>query len=283
MNNQNISLCSSIMRAPQVFAQYEGVEGLARDLTIWMAWNRAPEARLNIRQFAEMFGYSHAYLFKKVNDAQKAWLKLKQFGPEVKDVIGFTLAKMFTEALIFPKAAPFVTKEGDQIQEYEGMRILRGKAYTQKSARGTSYGFYPNPDFLKNCEGGRYQAFQLNEYQELKSPTAKAWSSGRKMFLHLAWKRGVWDAAKDPEHPRHQVAQYDELLSIAGFVRRTGNAEARQAFELRQLLEDLSCFPSIQMTAEVIHNHDTGKYEVRFTRLTEVEVKKRKKAVNKGK
>jgi hypothetical protein len=272
----NIQLCSAVMRAPYVFEQYgplvggpSGIEALARDLVIYLAWNRVEQVRLNVREFAKLFGYSHAYLFKKLTDDQKAWLKLKEFNPAThKNLITYTLAKLFIEQANFPKDAPLSlpTQEGQRIEVYDGLQFI-SKIWVGSDRAGTTYKFFMHPGFLQNCKEW-YQEFDLNEYLELKSTSGRAWSAGRRMYLHLAWKRGVWNEAISKGRGRgHEKAQLDELLRVAGFKYKD---EARQIHELRQLLDDLALFAAIKMHAEIKLNN-VGSYEIEFTRMKEVE------------
>jgi hypothetical protein len=269
------------MRAPYIFEQYntvkrEGeaqpsIEGLARDLVIYLAWNRAENVILNAREFGKLFGYSHAYLYKKCTPEQTAWLKHKGFNTaDFKDLITYTLAKLYIEVANFPQAAPmsYPVLDADsgkvlsREESYEGLQFIT-KATVSKSFRGTTYTFRQNQVHIINC-ATRYRCFDLNEYLMLKSTSGKAWTSGRRMFMHLVWKRGAWDSAIENGRGRgHERAQLVELLRVAGLNYAD---EKRQIHELRGLLDDLSLFADIMMTAEIKLN-DVGVYEVEFTRL----------------
>lgn len=267
---QRIFLCSSIMRSPQVFDQYgPTVGGLARDLAIWIAWNRAKnagnEAQLNVKQFREMFGYSHGFLFKPVTPEQKEWLKAKQFGKEFKDLLGFTLAKMYIEKLNFPSAAQYSAEnEGGVRVDYTGINLI-GAVSTVTTKRGTSYFFKVSKSFLNNCEKW-YREFDLNEYLAIVATNGRAWSSGRRTFLHLAWKRTSWDQAPAKNSWKYEVSQYDELLAVAGF---NYASDKRTAHQLRQLLEDIGTMPRVAMIPEVTHQLESDSYKVKFTKVKE--------------
>lgn len=261
---RNIFLDSHLMRCPQVFEQYgPSIEGITRDLALWMAWNRAKQAQLNVKQFAEMFGYTRAFLMKRVSPEQQAWLTRKKFGPEFKDLIGYALAVMAIERLNFPDAAPFSAELPDgERRTYKLMPLIGDTVTTETTRRGTSYFFEISRSFLTNCEK-RYKEFDLNEYLALKTSDGRAWSAGRKMFLHLGWKRSEWDRASAEDNHRHKGSKYDELLAVAGINRAN---EARTAHQLRQLLEDVGAFPRVAMSSEVGIDYSTGVYRVEFTK-----------------
>lgn len=261
----NVSLCSNLMRTPQVFDQYgPSVAGVARDLVIWAAWNGSKHVRLNVKQFAEMFGYTRAFLFKRVEEAQATELKRSKFGPEFKDIIGYALAKLQVQNLVFPDAAMYVaTDEGGVTRNYKTLTVIRN--LTSKTNRtGTTYEFEVSAAFLGNCRK-RYQSFSLDTYLQVRDHKARAYSSGRKMYLHLCWKRKVWDASKKQKGVRPSEAKFDELADVAGFTRKD---ERRTAHEVRQLLEDLAHLPGVRMSAEVTKDYQTEQYGVTMKRHT---------------
>jgi hypothetical protein len=255
------------MRSPQVFDQYgPTIAAVARDLVIWCAWNKAREAQLNVKQFGEMFGYSKGFLFKRVNAEQAAWLKLKEFGPEFKDVIGYTLARLSIEKMNFPKAAQYIAEDEKGTKTQYKMLGVISEVTTQTTRRGTSYFFRLSRTFLNNCQGGRYRSFDLAEYLNLKLTSGNAWSAGRKMYLHLVWKRGAWDQAPHGKKKLHELAQYDELLAVAGYTRSN---PTRQAHELHELLKSVAAAPGIAMLPDVKLIYETGAYEVSFSKYKE--------------
>jgi hypothetical protein len=261
-----VNLPSSIMRAPYVFEKYGSVEGLVRDIVIWIAWNEAPEARLNLRQFAKMFGYTDAYLFKKVNPDQKAWLKLNNFGPEFKDVIGYALAKMSVDLMNFPRKAAFVARpEGsEEWVEYQTLPIIYSLT-SQTSRLGTNYWFKVHELFLSCITGEkerlRYQTFFLTEYLELRSASGKAWAAGRRMFMHLAWKRGVWKAAAAKDKRKHETGQLDEIERVANFK----HADPRRTvWETKELMKKLKDLNSVQVLGTLEYSLETETYKVKF-------------------
>lgn len=259
----SVSLCSNLMRAPQVFDQYgPSIAGVARDLVIWAAWNGSKQVRLNVKQFAEMFGYTRAFLFKRINETQETELRRSKFGPEFKDMIGYALAKLQVQNLVFPDAAPYVAADAEGVtRKYRTLTIIRN--LTSKTSRtGTSYEFEISAAFLGNCRK-RYQSFNLDTYLQLKDTQSRAYSSGRKMYLHLCWKRKVWDASKKQKGVRPSEAKFDELIDVAGFTRKD---ERRTAHEVRQLLEDLAHLPGVRMSAEVAKDYQTEQYGVTMKR-----------------
>lgn len=272
----NIFLDSNFMRCPQVFDQYgPSIEGLTRDLVIWMAWNKAKQAQLNLKQFREMFGYSHAFLFKKVSLDQESWLRRKKFGQEFKDLIGYALAVLAIERLNFPEQVGYSARNDEgQRQKYKFLSVIGNDVTTTTTRRGTSYFFEVSKALLGNSEEW-YKAFDLHEYLQLKAPNGSAWTAGRRMFLHLAWKRSEWERAeKEGKDTRpHESSQYDELLAVAGIRRRATDkttsaaAAAKEAAQLREVLSDVGKFPRVNMTSEVSFNYSTGVYEVRFNKL----------------
>jgi hypothetical protein len=267
-----VSLPSSIMRAPYVFEKYEGVEGLTRDLAIWMAWNGAESARLNVKQFSKMFNYSDAYLFKKASPAQLEWLRVNNFEKEFKDVLGYALAKMSLELLNFPRKAAYVAKgEDGEWVEYQSFQFIYNLT-TQTTRLGTNYHFKIHDLFLQCVKGEkdklRYQEFDLNDYLELKSTNGKAWSAGRRAFLHLAWKSAAWELATAKDKHKHEKAQLEEILKVAGF---NYAQQARTIHQVRLLLQDLCCFPDVMLTGEVNHNAESGTYEVTFEQIKQLE------------
>lgn len=268
-----VALPSSILRAPYVFEKYGSVEGLTRDLAIWMAWNGATDARLNVKQFARMFGYSDAYLFKKANDEQKEWLKVNNFGAEFKDVLGYALAKMSLELLNFPRKAAYIAKDAGSGEwvEYQSFQFIYALT-TQTTRLGTNYFFKIHDLFLNCCIGEkdqlRYQRFDLDEYLSLKSTNGKAWPAGRRAYLHLAWKKATWKAAAAKDKHKHEVAQLDEILRIAGFNYAD---QKRTIHQVRQLLNDLSTFSCVMMLPDIKHNMESGSYDVRFEQIKELE------------
>ena len=259
----NVSLCSNLMRSPQVFNQYgPTIEGLARDLMIWAAWNGAKEATLNVRQFAKMFGYSTAFLFKRISTEQQAELAKSKMGPEFKDRIGYALAKLYLQRLSFPTSAPYTSKDESGVERtYSGLVLIKNLT-TRSSRLGTFYKFELSGSFLNNCRK-RYQTFSLDTYLLLRDDSGKAYSSARKLFLHLCWKRKVWDKAKKQPGVRPSLCQYDELTSIAGF---SYGHDKRSAHVLRQLLDTLADRPGVQMSGEVVKDHESEQYRVNLKR-----------------
>lgn len=265
-------MCSNIMRDPAVFDTYgPSFSNVARDVAIWIAVQHHHEAVLPVRAFAKMFGYTDAFLFKRVKPEQMKELKRLGFGPEIKDVIGYTLAKLTVQRLIFPNKYFAVGVEGqEQVAEYSGLTIINGlRAHT--SRKGTYYSFMASRTFLANCHK-RFQKFDLAVYTSLTSERGNALSAARKMYMHLVWKRKVWDNAKKAPGVKPSYSLFDELIRVAGFERQATDkttekaANARAATQLRDLLELLADVPGVEMRAKVEYQEFSENYTVQFTR-----------------
>lgn len=265
-------MCSNIMRDPAVFDTYGPTfSNVARDVAIWIAMQHQTEAVLPVRAFAKMFGYSDAFLFKRVTSEQLKELKRSGFGPEIKDVIGYTLAKLTVQRLIFPQGYFAVGVEGqEEVKKYEGLTIIN-ELSAHTSRKGTYYSFKASRTFLANCHK-RFQKFDLNTYTSLSSDRGNALTAARKMYLHLVWKRKVWDAAKKSPGVKPSFSLFNELVRVAGFDRsetkKTSEktAKARAAHQLRELLASLAELPGVNMSAVVEYQEHSEDYSVQFKR-----------------
>jgi hypothetical protein len=265
-------MCSNIMRDPAVFDTYGATfAGIARDVAIWVAMQHEQEAVLPVRAFARMFGYSDAFLFKRLEAGHMKELKRLGFGPEIKDNIGYTLAKLTVQRLIFPQGYFAVGVEGpEQVRKYDGLTIIN-QLSVHTSRKGTYYSFKASRTFLANCHK-RFQKFDLNTYTSLVTGRGNAMSAARKMYMHLVWKRKVWDAAKKAPGVKPSYSLYDELVRVAGFERvateKTSEktANARAAHQLRELLKLLHKLPGVEMLGAVEYHEHSENYTVRFTR-----------------
>jgi hypothetical protein len=259
-------MCSNIMRDPAVFDAFgPSVANVARDIAIWVAVQHHPEATLPVRQFAKMFGYSDAFLFKRVSSDQAKELKRLGFGPEIKDVIGYTLAKMTVQQLIFSNGYQAVGIDGiEQVRTYQAIGLLR-QLNVHTSRKGTYYSFKVSGTFLANCHK-RFQKFDLATYTSLTTGRGNAYSAARKLYLHCVWKRRVWDVAKKEPGVKPSMSIFAELVKVAGLDYKD---EARTAHELRELLELVATLPGVEMSATV--EQLAGTYSVQFRRHTSAE------------
>jgi hypothetical protein len=265
-------MCSNIMRDPAVFDTYgPSFSNVARDVAIWIAMQHHQEAVLPVRAFAKMFGYTDAFLFKRVKPEQMKELKRLGFGPEIKDTIGYTLAKLSVQNLVFPQGYFAVGVEGaEEVKKYSVLNIIK-ELRSHTSRKGTYYSFLASRTFLANCHK-RFQKFDLATYTSLSSDRGNALSAARKMYLHLVWKRKVWDKTKKAPGVKPSFSLFDELIRVAGFERQATSktsekaANARAATQLRELLDSLADVPGVEMSAKVEYQEFSENYTVQFSR-----------------
>lgn len=265
-------MCSNIMRDPAVFDTYgPSISNVARDVAIWIAMQHHEETVLPVRAFAKMFGYTDAFLFKRIKPEQAKELKKLGFGPELKDVIGYTLAKLTVQRLIFPQGYFAVGVEGmEEVKRYDGLTIIN-QLEVHTSRKGTYYSFKASRSFLKNCHK-RFQLFDLATYTKIKGEDGHALPSARKMYLHLVWKRRVWDKTKKEPGVKPSYSLFDELVRVAGFDRSENKktspkaAKARAAHQLRDVLATVADLPGVQMSAVVEYQEHSEDYTVQFRR-----------------
>lgn len=262
-----VFMCSNIMRDPAVFDAFgASIGNIARDIAIWAAVQHHAEATLPVRQFAKMFGYSDSFLFKRVSPEQAKELKRLGFGPDIKDIIGYTLAKMTVQKLIFGQGYTAVGIDGiEQVKTYQSLGLL-AQLSSHTSRKGTYYSFRVSRTFLANCHK-RFQKFNLATYTSLTRSRGQAHSSARKLYLHCVWKRKVWEVAKKAPGVKPSFSMFDELVRVAGI---DYTEPARQAHELRELLALVADLPGVQMSA-TIEQVPGGSYSVQFRRHSEAE------------
>lgn len=267
-----VRLCSNIMREPQIFDNCIGpfvkdqigpsVAGLCRDIMIWAAWNGSQYATLNVKQFAEMFGYSRPYLFKKLEPETIKNLKNAGF-PKIKDRLGYALAKLVATNLTFAEGYTAVGPGGlEQRVTTSGVQLLQNVTVAT-SRLGTVFSIQVAKAFLDNCNKSTYfQRFNLADYISFTQGNSHAYSAARRMYLHLIRKRRVWDNAKKAPGVKPSVSNFEKLCAVAGFEYANPR---RNAEELRNLLKLVGAAPGVKLSAE-IKAEEGGKYSVKFTR-----------------
>lgn len=262
---EKIRLCSNLLREPQAFDQLgELAGGIARDLTIWAAWNNSQHARLHLPQFCEMMGYHRAHLLRAITPAHKAELLQRgwqeQHLPALSNTIGYAITRMATQLLLFAEPARTNSKR----QRYTNKRILCSVDLFEKRKTGTVIEFEFDKEVLENCRH-RYQTIDLEDYLSLKTPGGHPDDQARKMYLRLLWKRQYWDGLAAERGVFPSGDNYQELLTVAGLDNY--GSEILAASKLRKLLKRVGAMPSVMMKANLKLNYSTGVYEVTWTRV----------------
>lgn len=267
-NIGKVFLDSRICKEPQIFDQFDRkYSNIARDIAIWCAWNRSQwVTSFSVPEFGKMFGYNRSHLLRKLTEAEKKALQKAGFGEEFDTVIAMTLAALSQRKLMFNSLTSI---EGET--KYKGLGLL-DEVTTRKSKRGTTFGFTVDPTFLNNCQGGLYQSFNLQDYLNIKTAGGEkrggqAWDAGRRMFLRLVWKKGVWEKSRKAPGFKPSEDNFADLCSVAGF---TSSNQKKRAAELRDLLDKVDQYGGIGMQAEITHRsvYGAAPYEVRFRRST---------------
>jgi hypothetical protein len=230
---------------------------------IWAAWNESEYARLNVKQFAEMFGYSRPYLFKKLDSETIKKLNAAGF-PQIKDTIGYALAHLVFRNLVFSEGYVSVSPGGSLEKSVTSRAVNLLQSVTVTTTRtGTVFTIQVARPFLDNCSRSQhYQRFNLADYTRFTHSRGQAYSAARKLYLHLLRKRRVWDNAKKAPGVKPSLSNFDKLCAVAGLSYADPKENAR---ELRKLLELVGDSRGIKMTAEVTAEAE-GKYSVQFKR-----------------
>lgn len=266
-----VRICSSILREPQIFDKLGDLAGgIARDLVIWAAWNNVEENVFMLPHFCEVMGYSRQHLLKKIGKAHtKILIEDKGLPARAAEVlgnsVGYALAMLATTVFTFTTTKPpRVNGKGEE----KGESIRMGFENTiseidlEVKRTGTVVKFKLNQQLLARCRS-IYQTIILEEYLSLRTDKGQPDDAARKLYLRLMWKRKYWDKTKPQKGYYPSRDSYDDLKKVV----RLGYAqEARNAYELRKLLERVGQLPGVSMIPTVELEQLSGKYQVSWRR-----------------
>jgi hypothetical protein len=229
---------------------------------IWAAWNESQFARLNVKQFSEMFKYSRAYLFKRLDEKTIKNLAAAGF-PQIKDRLGYALAHLVARNLVFTEGYTAVGEKGlESAVTSRGIQLLKSVTVTTSRA-GTVFTIEVAKQFLDNCKKSSFfQRFTIEDYTRFTHSQGQAYNAARKMYLHLLRKRRVWDNSKKAPGVKPSFSNFTKLLNVAGFAYADNKDNAR---ELKNLLKLVGAAPGVKMQATV-EPDEAGGYTVQFKR-----------------
>ena len=265
-----IRLDSNIMREPQRLRDMGNLAaGIGLDVLLWGAWNNSTLGLLHVPDFCEMFGYQRKHLLRPVDDKKKVRLGKVLKTPEhlenLGNSLGWTLLAMSKYNLVFYTNAqgriPLNLSKKTKDCRYQSLTLLESldpDTCIKKHKTGTLATVEFSERFIYNCREF-YQEVDLTDYLSLKTAAGHADDQARRMYLHMTWRRQLWDGMPVPKGYDPSKPEYDELLSVAGLA---FTDPKQNAARLRALLKRVCVLPTVKLTATITHKPAIDRYEV---------------------
>lgn len=263
------------MREPQRLETMGNLAaGLARDLLLWAAWNNSTLAILHLPEFCKMFGYQRQHLLRPLDEKKQKRLKKAVLPEDVERLnftLGWTVLAMAKYNLIFYTNSegriPLTLSKKTRVCRYQSLQILTDfspETCITKYKTGTVATMHFSERFIYNCREF-YQVVDLPEYLSLVTATGKPDDQARRLYLHMTWRRQIWDGIAIPNKNFNPAKpDYYELLSVAGL--KFADAKKNAAL-LRALLKKVCQLPSVSCSWDVTHEPLQNTYKVQLAKL----------------
>lgn len=266
-----IRLDSNIMREPQRLDDMGNLaSGIARDLILWAAWNGTTDVILHLPQFCEMFGYQRKHLLRPLDEKKLDKIKKlykAEHVPNLNNSLGWTLMNMSRWNLVFyvnsKGRIPLNASKKSLKCRYQSLRIisqLQPESCIEKFKTGTVARMVFDQQLIYNCRDF-YQEVTLEDYLSLCTDKGQADDKARRLYLHMAWLRQLWDGVAIPKGYDPSKPDYHELLRVAGL---DYSLDKKNATLLRGLLNRVGALASVQLEATVTHDAALNTYSVKL-------------------